>query len=56
VFWDKRLQGVENKERELEKEGKERPKRRQVAENKGKLQSHVGAEKVCGTECERQEW
>jgi hypothetical protein len=30
VFLKKRLQGVENKERQLEKESKERPKRLQV--------------------------
>jgi len=33
VFLKKRLQAVENKEREVEKESKERPKRRQAIEN-----------------------
>jgi hypothetical protein len=33
VFLKKRLQAVENKEREVEKENKERPKRRQAIEN-----------------------
>jgi hypothetical protein len=35
VFWEKRLQAVENKEREVEKESKERPKRLQIDENTG---------------------
>jgi hypothetical protein len=39
VFWQKRLQVVENKEWEAEKERKERPKRLQVNENKGKVAS-----------------
>jgi hypothetical protein len=33
VFLEKRLQAVENKARELEKESKERPKRLQVTES-----------------------
>jgi hypothetical protein len=33
VFWEKRLQTVENKEREVEKERKESAKRRQAIEN-----------------------
>jgi hypothetical protein len=39
VFWEKRLQTIENKGNECRKEGKERAKRRQVAENKGKVAS-----------------
>ena len=46
VFWQKRLQVVENKEWEAEKERKEIPKRLQVNENKGKVSCDELREKL----------